>query len=117
MDWDNVNDVYDKDLSYQTLDPASTARPVYRLREGIERFFITDINNAGQSNLAQSQIPIMWDRISTKFQRDGFNHLPGGSNVLYLDGHVTFMRYPDQHPTTRAFAKVITLLGNALNGE
>ena len=22
-----------------------------------------------------------------------FNHVPGGGNVLYLDGHVTFIRY------------------------
>ena len=25
--------------------------------------------------------------------REGFNHVPGGVNVLYLDGHVKFARY------------------------
>lgn len=24
-----------------------------------------------------------------------YNHVPGGSNVLYLDGHVEFVRFPD----------------------
>jgi prepilin-type processing-associated H-X9-DG protein len=117
MDWTNAEDVYDRDLSYQKMDPVSAARPLYRLREGIERFFITDINNPAPSSMAQSMIPIMWDRIGTNVQRDGFIHLPGGSNVLYMDGHVTFMGYPDEHPVTRAFAKVMTLLVNALNGE
>jgi prepilin-type processing-associated H-X9-DG protein len=33
----------------------------------------------------------------------GFNHIPGGSNVLYMDGHVKFIRYPSMdHPCTVA---------------
>ena len=27
-----------------------------------------------------------------------FNHVPGGSNVLYMDGHVEFLRYPSKFP-------------------
>ena len=27
-----------------------------------------------------------------------FNHVPGGSNVLFMDGHVEFMRYPSVSP-------------------
>ena len=23
-----------------------------------------------------------------------FNHLPGGGNILYMDGHVSFAKYP-----------------------
>ncbi len=37
---------------------------VYRLREGIERFLITDINNPAASAMAQSQLPVSWDNIS-----------------------------------------------------
>jgi prepilin-type N-terminal cleavage/methylation domain-containing protein/prepilin-type processing-associated H-X9-DG protein len=64
---------------------------IYRLREGIERFLITDINNPGASAMAQSTVFIMWDVLSLnpKF----YNHIPGGSNVLYMDGHVDYMRY------------------------
>ncbi|MBW7865101.1 MAG: DUF1559 domain-containing protein [Candidatus Hydrogenedentes bacterium] len=66
---------------------------VYRLREGIERFLITDINNPGASNVAQSSLWIMMDTISSGGVEALFNHIPGGSNVLYMDGHVEFLRY------------------------
>jgi len=69
---------------------------VYRLREGIERFMITDINNPAASAKAQSELPIMWDVINSNMIEDSgasFNHVPGGGNVLYLDGHVEFLRY------------------------
>jgi prepilin-type N-terminal cleavage/methylation domain-containing protein/prepilin-type processing-associated H-X9-DG protein len=78
---------------------------IYRLREGIERFFITDINNPAGSAQAQSEIPMMSDWISNKItDTQGFNHLPGGSNVLYLDGHVAFLRYPSEWPVSPLFA-------------
>ncbi len=64
---------------------------VYRMREGVERFLITDINNPAASNTAQSAVWAMFDHVSTITAM--FNHLPGGSNVLYMDGHVEFMKY------------------------
>ena len=33
-----------------------------------------------------------------------FSHTPSGSNVLYMDGHVEFIRYPGEWPLTRAYA-------------
>ncbi|HPO17021.1 MAG TPA: DUF1559 domain-containing protein [Candidatus Hydrogenedentes bacterium] len=69
---------------------------VYRLREGIERFLITDINNAAATAKAQSEIFVMWDNIGTQVSK--FNHVPGGSNILYLDGHVQFVKYPGPPP-------------------
>ena len=82
---------------------------VYRLREGIERFFITDINNPGASNMAQSTISVMSDWVNSETGGDGmqFNHLPGGSNVLYMDGHVEFLRYPNVWPVSPLFAGII----------
>ena len=68
---------------------------LYRLREGIERFFITDINNPAASALAQSEVPVMFDFLSTVVS--DFNHIPGGANVLFMDGHVAFDRYPGQY--------------------
>jgi prepilin-type N-terminal cleavage/methylation domain-containing protein/prepilin-type processing-associated H-X9-DG protein len=67
---------------------------VYHLREGIERFLITDINNAGSANVAQSAIPIMFDLVA--IDQASFNHIPGGSNVLFMDGHVEFSKYDKQ---------------------
>ncbi len=75
---------------------------VFRIREGIDRFLITDINNPGASAKAQSEIWTMFDDIST--QVEDFNHVPGGANVLYLDGHVEFVRYPGAPPVTRLYA-------------
>ncbi|HPA41246.1 MAG TPA: DUF1559 domain-containing protein [Candidatus Hydrogenedentes bacterium] len=93
------------------LDEDITAGPVtvYRLREGIERFFITDINNPGASTMAQSTLSVMSDWVNSKTGKDDmqFNHLPGGSNVLFMDGHVEFLRYPNVWPVSPLFAGII----------
>jgi prepilin-type N-terminal cleavage/methylation domain-containing protein/prepilin-type processing-associated H-X9-DG protein len=78
---------------------------VYRLREGIERFLITDINNPAASAQAQSTIFIMCDQVSTT--PEGFNHVPGGSNLLYLDGHVDYQRYGKEGPTNALVATAV----------
>lgn len=36
------------------------------------------------------RIPILWDMASGS---NSFNHIPGGSNVLWLDGSVSFVKY------------------------
>ena len=77
----------------------------YRLREGIERFFITDINNPAASALAQSELAVMFDQMSDVVGE--FNHIPGGCNVLYMDGHVEFVKYPGEFPVTQYFAAVV----------
>jgi prepilin-type N-terminal cleavage/methylation domain-containing protein/prepilin-type processing-associated H-X9-DG protein len=69
---------------------------IYRLREGIERFLITDINNPAASASAQSELFIMWDRLS--LYAAAYNHVPGGSNALYMDGHVSFIKFGDCEP-------------------
>ncbi len=83
---------------------------IYRLREGIERFMITDINNPAASAMAQSEVYILWDVLSTL--PEYFNHIPGGSNVLYLDGHVAYLRFPSKQPIT----KNVAVLGGGLAG-
>jgi prepilin-type N-terminal cleavage/methylation domain-containing protein/prepilin-type processing-associated H-X9-DG protein len=73
-----------------------------RLREGIERFFITDINNPAAGAKAQTTIPAMRDAWSSLDPTQSwldpqqvamFNHMPGGCNVLFMDGHVEFQKY------------------------
>ncbi|MBW7865862.1 MAG: DUF1559 domain-containing protein [Candidatus Hydrogenedens sp.] len=81
----------DKDITVPAGLGNGGGSTVYRLREGIERFLITDINNPGAANQAQSAIYIMFDQLSTNAA--AFNHVPGGANVLYMDGHVEFLRY------------------------
>ncbi len=85
-----------------------------RTREGVERFFITDINNPGSAAQAQSELFIMYDawadgdKGQMNYDWIGlppmtnpttfFNHIPGGANVLYMDGHVEFIRYNSKAP-------------------
>ena len=93
---------------------------IFRLREGIERFLITDINNPGASAKAQSEIVVMWDVIASneaavKLGEDAathmYNHIPGGSNTLYLDGHVEFNKYPSKFPASVTFASLAGFFG------
>jgi prepilin-type N-terminal cleavage/methylation domain-containing protein/prepilin-type processing-associated H-X9-DG protein len=95
---------------------------IQHLREGIERFTITDINNPAGSASAQSEIIVLYDMAMSnsgnfgvvddnldnpllpdcqgpethvaEVRADLFNHVPGGSNVLFMDGHVEFAKYP-----------------------
>jgi prepilin-type N-terminal cleavage/methylation domain-containing protein/prepilin-type processing-associated H-X9-DG protein len=70
---------------------------VHRLREGIERFLITDINNPAASAEGQSTVEVMWDLINVNPNGSGqYNHVPGGGNVLYMDGHVAWSKYEAQ---------------------
>lgn len=80
---------------------------VYRLREGIERFFITDINNPAGSSEAQSTIWTMHDAIAGNKHVQNFNHVPGGANVLYMDGHVEYNKFPGPPPVNKLWAETI----------
>ena len=91
---------HDSDFSFDHEDGSS--HNVYRLREGIERFYITDINNPAASAMAQSEVFIMFEYVSQN--PVDFNHVPGGANVLYMDGHVQFIRYPGESPASKAWA-------------
>ncbi len=83
---------------------------IHRLREGIERFTITDINNPASSASAQSEMPIMWDKLATNVSGGvGFNHVPGGCNTLYMDGHVEFVKLGENFPATPENAQLNSL--------
>ncbi|MBI5092928.1 MAG: hypothetical protein HZB26_10865 [Candidatus Hydrogenedentes bacterium] len=107
----------------------------YQIKEGIERFLITDINNPAGSSKAQSDICVMWDGTEASFvpaipqynvtpavappyptippgtgyKPGEFWHIPGGTNILFMDGHVEFARWPQpfgsrQVPAVKEFA-------------
>ncbi|NQT93938.1 MAG: DUF1559 domain-containing protein [Lentisphaerae bacterium] len=130
LDGDGANDSFlDNDISISgmTLGYVFSGLPVgngggdtiYRLREGIERFLITDINNPAASAKAQSEIVVMFDVVASnqaaEFGADAashmFNHIPGGANALYLDGHVEFHKYPGKFPTSKGFAGLGSFFG------
>jgi len=101
--------LYSSDFSYTNEDGKDLT--VYSLREGIERFFITDINNPAASTKAQSEIAVMYDMVQSPSlpgdRHIRFNHVPGGGNVLYMDGHVDFLRYPSKYPVSRTWATIL----------
>ena len=39
------------------------------------------------------------------------NHIPGGSNVLFMDGHVEFVKYPGKFPMTSVVAENVWNMG------
>ena len=55
--------------------------------------------------MAQSEVQIMADLTSTTVAN--FNHIPGGSNILYLDGHVAFDKFPGTGFVSRPFANLV----------
>jgi len=71
---------------------------IYRLKEGNERFLITDVNNPQTSAMAQSTIWAMMDVIANYGNIKYFNHVPGGANVLFMDGHVDWVPYVPPSP-------------------
>ena len=66
---------------------------IYRLKEGNERFMITDVNNPQRAAVAQSSIFAMMDLFGNGAALPFFNHLPDGCNVLFMDGHVDWIPY------------------------
>ncbi len=80
--------------------------PIYRLREGIERFFIDDLDDPSAGAVAQSDIWIMADDFIAG-NVSAMSHAPGGLNVLYMDGHVQWIRYPGDTPASRAWAAFV----------
>jgi prepilin-type N-terminal cleavage/methylation domain-containing protein/prepilin-type processing-associated H-X9-DG protein len=98
--------VYDNVVKYDPIEGGAEVT-VQRLKEGIERFFITDINNPAASAKAQTEIPVALDLVSVLVQE--YNHVPGGANILYMDGHAAFERYPGRFPVQRAWASMVAM--------
>ncbi|MDQ1256740.1 MAG: hypothetical protein QG656_1340 [Candidatus Hydrogenedentes bacterium] len=109
-----VNKVVDKDVvlpdGYKEFGLGGTDR-IFRLSEGIERALVGDVTNAGATAMSQSEIFIMWDNLST--DAFTFNHVPGGSNVLFMDGHVEFIKFPSNPPVTKNIACLLGIFFGA----
>lgn len=98
----------------EPIHPADPSLVVYRLREGVERFFITDVNNTAHAAQAQSTLPVLWDALSGG-NPSHFNHIPSGCNVLYMDGHVAFLNYvPDGNPSEANLGNAFPVNGGGI---
>lgn len=65
-------------------------KAVLPLREGIERFLLTDINNPAGTAKAQSTVPVLIEIAGWKHKKSADDFY--GANVLYMDGHVEYVR-------------------------
>ena len=84
----------DSDLEVTAPLGNSGGNTIRRLGKGVERFLVTDPDDTNAMKECASKIATMMDAygksgVSTLY----FNHIPGGSNVLYMDGHVEFVRF------------------------
>lgn len=75
--------------------------PILRLREGVERAFITDIQNPAGAAMVQSELPIF-------IERPG--HHDDKVNVVFLDGHVEWPTYPGDFPVSKRFIEALESL-------
>lgn len=101
--------------SWGFCDENDDYHQVPAMRYGITRFMITDINNPSKGHMPNTSVPIMFDNTSTVVK--DFNHVPGGANVLYMDGHVKFARYPSAtiYPVSRAWTEFRALYWKAFD--
>ncbi len=106
-DASGFKEAVDQDIQVSEGMGNGSGRTLYRLRQGIERFLITDINNPAASAQAQSSVFVMYDNVSQAAEQ--FNHVPGGSNVLYMDGHVEFVRYPGKPPLNKKMSAIMRM--------
>ncbi|HPO15954.1 MAG TPA: DUF1559 domain-containing protein [Candidatus Hydrogenedentes bacterium] len=77
---------------------------VYWLREGVERFLVEDINDPAEAAQVQSELIVMFDNPAAHA------HVPHGVNVLYIDGHVCFIRLKEEVNTLREALEAILSL-------
>lgn len=93
---------FNEDLSTPAGRGSGGGDRLLRLREGVEKIYVTDSANPAAITVAQSDIPFLIERLG--------NHEPPGVNVLYIDGHVEFIRYPGKWPATPKTFEIIAAI-------
>jgi prepilin-type processing-associated H-X9-DG protein len=108
----------DQTLNATNIDPSAWkittdfgngySNTIFRLQGGIERFILTDQGNPLVADQVHATIPVMLDNAYT--YPAGFNHIPGGSNVLFMDGHVEFIKYIERSPVNEGVARIVATI-------
>jgi len=107
--YNNEEGFMEGDLTIWGEHAPGAGNQYFRMRENAARFFIRDINNPAYDAVSDASIPVLFDTFadSTGFLR--LNHIePLGGNVLFVDGHVEFVKYPGKYyrvPYTRLFVE------------
>jgi len=92
---------FTEDLPVPAGTGAAGGDTIFRLQEGIERFYITDTPNVVAPRV-RGKIPIMIERPE--------NHFPPGGWVIYMDGHANFISYPGKWPMTEKTIGILNSL-------
>ena len=77
-----------------------------RLKLGVEQLLVTNLDDPAEAAAIAARIPVT-------IERPGIQE--GGSNVLFLDGHVEFLAYPGPFPMTQAFMEGLQTLEEQLS--
>ena len=91
---------------------------LYRIHPGVEHILAKEGHIAEVVPGNGSRLAVMWDNLSTpldptvrpprvRLEMTVLNHSLGGSNVLFLDGHVEFVEYGSgRFPVTEEYASI-----------
>ncbi|MCC6794720.1 MAG: type II secretion system protein [Candidatus Hydrogenedentes bacterium] len=89
-------DFLDDDIVVPGHHAPGNSDTYHRTRLAFSKIFITDINDPGKTAASDSQIPVLFDSTSL-MGANLMGHDQKGGNVLFLDGHTEFKRYPDPY--------------------
>jgi prepilin-type processing-associated H-X9-DG protein len=89
---------YDRDIVVPEGKGNGGGNVIHRIQKGAERFM-------KDPSITAHEIPLMWDKPST--DPANVSHVPAGGYVLYLDGHVEFIRYPGKFPMSETMARLL----------
>ncbi len=88
----------DKDIVVADGKGNGGSNVIHRLKRGAESFLNDPPKTA-------ADIPIVWDRPYT--DPANFSHIPPSGNVLYLDGHIEFVKLGEKFPMTETMARLL----------
>ena len=109
---EDADTLYENDVPF--TDSEGVDQTLYRLREGIERFLITDINTPRRFRaFAKRTGRDVGQGGRVVVHRGGkvdFNHPPAGGNVLFMDGHVEFVTLSTRFPVSNGWISLMKQL-------
>lgn len=93
-----ADEVEDEDGNAVWIDSQLFKNPSYRISYDYMGAYTETPLEAPPMPGGIAEIPLMWDfgsRADQPVAVNQFNHVPGGANVLWLDGTVTFIRHDE----------------------
>jgi prepilin-type processing-associated H-X9-DG protein len=86
---------FDTDIPVEAGTGTAGGDAILRLRKGVEEVYAEKgITDEDGNPVTAASIPLMIEHMGADAFFTYFNHVPGGSHVLFLDGHVEFVKYP-----------------------